>query len=387
MHSLGTTVLVTFVSLHLFSTAGAQGLNTWAARDFPSREPSQLNDAAYGNGRFVVVGRETNAAGLSIKLMVSSTDGINWQRVDPGVEDTLLGITYGNGQFVSVGTKGRVLTSADGIQWRKQPIETLNDLNGVTYGGGLYIAVGEGGAILRSPNGTNWVAQPFGNVELAAATYGNGHFVIAGGDSTAVILESADGIHWSRPNLGDAYREMRGVAYGNGVFVVVGDRENILTSADTVTWQTRRTGPETLRWVIFAEGRFLAVGGPNSGPALVLSSSNGIDWTGHDLSAATGVTVLRAATYGQGTFLVVGDHGIAQSGIFASSFRLGLNYDSGAAVEVFGPLGRTVTIESAADVNATWRVRTNITISSWPQSWLDPSPQSTRQFYRVRGVP
>jgi hypothetical protein len=123
------------------------------------------------------------------------------------------------------------------------------------------------------------------------------------------------------------------------------------------------------------------------GPALVLSSSNGIDWTGHDLSAATGVTVLRAATYGQGTFLVVGDHGIAQSGIVGSSFRLGMNYDSGAEVEIFGPLGRTVTIESVADVNATWQVRTNITILSSPQLWLDTRPQSVRQFYRVRAAP
>jgi hypothetical protein len=384
MRLISKTLLVVLPFLTFGSTVDAQGLETWASRDFPSREPSSLNDVAYGAGRFVVVGRETNAAGLQIRLVLSSTDGVSWQRVEPGVEETLLGIVYGNGQFVSVGAKGRVLTSPDGLQWHKQPIETLNDLNGVTYGGGQYIAVGEGGAILRSADGTNWAPRLLGNVELAAAAYGNGHFVIAGGDSTAVILESADGVRWNRPYLGDSYREMRGVAYGNGVFVAVGDRENILTSSDTITWQTRRTGAQTLRWVIFAEGRFLAVGGPNSGPAVVLSSPDGIDWTSHDLSAATGVTLLRAAAYGQGTFLVVGDHGIAQSDIVTSSVRLGVNYNSNAEVEIFGPLGWSVTIESGTDINAPWQVRTNVTISNWPQSWIDSGPQAGRRFYRAR---
>jgi hypothetical protein len=73
------------------------------------------------------------------------------------------------------------------------------------------------------------------------------------------ILTSPDGVTWTRRTSG-TNSELRGVAYGDGLFVAVGDG-TILTSPDGVSW-TRQT-PPTGNWlygVTYGNGRFVAVG-------------------------------------------------------------------------------------------------------------------------------
>ncbi|MDO8331071.1 MAG: YncE family protein [Fluviicoccus sp.] len=71
------------------------------------------------------------------------------------------------------------------------------------------------------------------------------------------------------------------VAYGNGLYVAVGDRGVIQTSPDGAAWTQRVSGVETtggefnLNRVIFAGGRFVAVGEG----ARILTSTNGVAWT------------------------------------------------------------------------------------------------------------
>jgi hypothetical protein len=63
--------------------------------------------------------------------------------------------------------------------------------------------------------------------------------------------------------------DLRGVAYGNGLFVAVGDRGTILTSPDGVNWTERTSGTNWLFGVTYGNGTFVAVGGtkvPSSPP-------------------------------------------------------------------------------------------------------------------------
>jgi hypothetical protein len=55
-----------------------------------------------------------------------------------------LGITYGNGLFVAVGSEGTILISPDGRSWTKQNSGTTKHLHAVAYGNGLFVAVGDG---------------------------------------------------------------------------------------------------------------------------------------------------------------------------------------------------------------------------------------------------
>jgi len=61
---------------------------------------------------------------------------------------------------------------------------------------------------------------------LRGVTYGNGIFVAVGYD---IILTSTDGVTWTKQTSGTS-KELRGVTFGNNTFVAVGLNGTILTS-------------------------------------------------------------------------------------------------------------------------------------------------------------
>jgi hypothetical protein len=78
---------------------------------------------------------------------------------------------------------------------------------------------------------------------------------------------------------------LRGVAYADDSFLAVGDSGLILSSPDGNNWSAVHTGPYTLEDVAFGNGIAVAVGGTSptnrwtDGSAIVLASSNRLDWT------------------------------------------------------------------------------------------------------------
>src|SRR5262249_48675454 len=105
---------------------------TWAAVP----EPLQMGfrSLAYGSGQYV--------AGLPVGLG-RSPDGMHWTQYFPSADGrTLLGGTYGGGQFVFVGERGHIVTSTDGVSWVERASEITTDLASVAFGNGRYVAVG-----------------------------------------------------------------------------------------------------------------------------------------------------------------------------------------------------------------------------------------------------
>ena len=71
---------------------------------------------------------------------------------------------------------------------------------------------------------------------LKGVAYGNGVFVAVGGVPwKSTILVSRDGLNWTRVSY-DAQSPLNGIAYENGLFVAVGLDETILTSPDGYSW-------------------------------------------------------------------------------------------------------------------------------------------------------
>jgi hypothetical protein len=60
------------------------------------------------------------------------------------------GIAWCSGQFVAVGTAGKIFTSLNGTTWTPRTSGTTNALYGVSESGGVIIVTGETGTILRS---------------------------------------------------------------------------------------------------------------------------------------------------------------------------------------------------------------------------------------------
>jgi hypothetical protein len=188
--------------------------------------------------------------------------------------------------------------------WTARSSGITQDLRDVAVGNGRIVAVADKGITCYSADGTVWSSHDdvdvwAGNLRWEGLIYDGEQFVTVGYDydhGTASwvgsICVSPDGLTWSERYSGqwDGIPKLRDVAYGNGVYVAVGNNGTILRSTDTHVWTKQISGVTTndLSGVSYGDGRFVVVGSaPNSWYSRVLSSSNGIDWV--DLTASIGL--------------------------------------------------------------------------------------------------
>ena len=109
-----------------------------------------------------------------------------------------------------------------------------------TTSSGLYV-VGDNGTILTSTDGTTWDNSSSYDTpsRLRSVIYANSTFMTVG-YWDEIILSSSDGITWDNKRSGTG--NLRGVAYGNNKFVVVGLSGHISTSSDGTSWDNRTSG-------------------------------------------------------------------------------------------------------------------------------------------------
>jgi hypothetical protein len=153
---------------------------------------------------------------------------------------------------------------------------------------------------------TNWYSRYSitADKRLEGIAYGNGLFVAVGNLGT--ILTSPDGRNWTLREAGTA-DDLQGITYGNNMFVATGNTGTILTSTDGITWTPRTSGTSTGIWgITFGNGIFVAVGGYSYTATIILSSSDGIEWT---IRTAGSSNCLNSVTYGKGIFVAVGNGG------------------------------------------------------------------------------
>jgi photosystem II stability/assembly factor-like uncharacterized protein len=217
----GTFVAVGGLGLAMFST---DPQNKWQYSSNPDVfHAYSLNAVAFGQGKFVVVGNDSN--------VWYSPDGQTWtQSSGLSGHANLEMVTFvqeangGTGQFVAVGGDATIWYSSNGEQWT---IATMSDTSetyftDVAYGNGTYVAIGNDNTIARSSDGgKTWVADTYalsfdlGGVDILnhphAVTFYNNNFVVvtanyAPGYQTGNIFYSEDkGVTW----------HMASVVYGN----------------------------------------------------------------------------------------------------------------------------------------------------------------------------
>lgn len=93
----------------------------------------------------------------------------------------------------------------------------------------------------------------------------------------------ADGLDTWTPRVSGTTNRLNGVTYGSAspagnLFVVVGEGA-LLTSSNALDWTQQYFGGGILRSVAAGNGTFVAV--PDNRGHIVLSSTNGISWAGH----------------------------------------------------------------------------------------------------------
>jgi hypothetical protein len=351
----GTTAAVTWTSGGLATTLAAAGF-TLAAKDFAvSGDGVTVSGVnVTGNTATVIVTfppNETTAAKTytvsvaedsetvtgsgSVTITQAGKDGANgsgqlssltWTAVaDSKFGNTIINaITYGNGRFVAVGDDGKIAHSADGETWTATEVSTFNTNGGyneyvlcVTYGNGTFVAGGSGGQLAYSENaGVTWEKAdstlPLG-YSFHGITYGNSRFVAVG--DVDKMVHSPDGKSWTQvtDSTFGYYDTITGVIYANGLFVAVGagttgSGGRIAYSADGENWtkvdstNSMGLGFEGIMDVTYGNGRFVVVGDHGK----TAYSEDGITWTAVSDSTFGGSTIIHAITYGGGMFVAVG---------------------------------------------------------------------------------
>src|ERR1044071_2335709 len=308
--------------------------NNWLRQQSPTT--SALYGLTFGGGRFVAVGD----AGSVLK----STNGNDWLIANAGVTNNFRAIAFGNGEFVALTVDSRLMRSIDASAWDRSTngVPSSSSLLGVYFGGGLFVACGAG-TILVSSDGLNWtntsVSTP---ATLRCGAYGNGIFVAAGWGyfGTGQVALSTNGVNWTSENgmnftafcfgggllvgVGESSVEwtpdanswsyanvgtvngLRGIAFGMGQYVAVGDSGAIFTTTNLSTWTPRNASVCPIQ--AFAEGNGISVG-ITFNCAMVYSSEDSI----HYIQRRDCGGFLTSIKFENGLFVAYGSVGVLLS--------------------------------------------------------------------------
>lgn len=131
--------------------------------------------------------------------------------------------------------------------------------------------------------------------------YGNGIYVVVGLDGYTAY--STDGENWTRKTVGT--ESWYAIAFGNGKFVAVGKSRKITTTTDGKTWTTvKQVGTSAVgNWlaITYADGKFITSSSKGYGAI----SIDGVNWT--NMRIASDYTwSLSTIAYGNGRFIASG---------------------------------------------------------------------------------
>lgn len=174
--------------------------------------------------------------------------------------------------------------------WHPLAGPPLQEIHGLASGNGRYVAVGGGnsypwwimppppglrGAVATSTDGEHWVKQfPITSEKLNSVAFGNGTFVVVGNKAT--VFTSTNGLAWLPQTLTtEGTPDLDGIVFDQDIFVAVSGDANgsIWTSTDGSNWVNRLVDFGVSFMAVTAEGgRFLAVGNT------IMVSTNGLDW-------------------------------------------------------------------------------------------------------------
>jgi uncharacterized delta-60 repeat protein len=259
---------------------------TWTTRAAAGNQ-SGLQNTAFGNGRYVVVGQ----GGSTGRVILTSTDAVNWTFAIGGPRQgtNLNAVAASSSTVVAVGNAGAIVSSADKVSWtdRASGVASTLPLNDVIYNSteGRFVAVGNGGAITASSDGATWALQSTSSVISTTALFGittspniaggAGYVVVGNGGSIFTTTNFGASTTWTR-RTSNTTALLRKAVYAGGLHVAVGSNGALVTSADAVTWTLRTTGTTaTLNDVAYGSGAYLAVGLNGT----VLRSTDGATWT------------------------------------------------------------------------------------------------------------
>ncbi len=211
---------------------------------------------------------------FEIALTPKVVPGHNWTTVTARAR-TFQHVAYGEGRYVASDQDG-LWHSTDGKAWREVTYGDQDNPNmrghfsDVAWNGGVWAALFVDSAAssifaATSADGQQWTLQPQALPwSLDRLVAGNGRFIAGRYDAQV----STDGVHWT--STGKSFSDL---AFGNGMFMGVIDRDVPYRSTDGLTWTPLTDPPSYFGELAFAGGQFLGVNSTDH-----TQSSDGVLW-------------------------------------------------------------------------------------------------------------
>jgi hypothetical protein len=235
-----------------------------------------------------------------------------------------------------------------------------NSCASIIWTGSYYVMGGANGCIAVSTDGITWTA----NTGLSSTTWGttttvmgiakNGSGVLCAiGTASGRCATSPDGVTWTyQAQLATTTWSASGVgnaiAFGNGVFCIVGNGAKCATSPDGITW-TYRASLSTAwttsfngRAIIYDGTKFIAVGSGSK----CATSPDGITWTNRtSLTTVFGGTNVNCIAYNGSVYVACGDLGKVAYSSDATTWFLTTSLSSGTWGTVY-PVNAIICVGS-----------------------------------------
>lgn len=234
-----------------------------------------ISDICYGNGLYVVCTRTAE--------IYTSINLTNWNLVNQlTIRSGDFKASYGNGIYVVSGMQSQnttyktvILTSTNGTNWEQSGISESSAVKSISYGSNIFMLIDNYLYIANTKEvkAIDWKTN--GNNNYTKCSIINGEYYTCAFDGSESIIYKINKNNVLETHPTGNSNILYKVAYANNIYVAVGFNGTILTSTDLVTWTKRTSGTTNVLFNIkVINNKFIIVG-----TNLILTSTDGINWT------------------------------------------------------------------------------------------------------------
>jgi len=344
--------------------------------------PALLRAVAYGNGYYVAVADQG--------WFFTSTDGSSWVGRQSGRTDSLWTICYGNGTFVvgegnpvRPGYSGwAVLTSRDGMTWQRTVLLTCSPFSNISFTHGKFVATlgNDGcGGVAFSDDGVHWTESLVRS--CYASAFGNGLWLAA----AQATMVSETGTNWTV--TAESFVSFGSIAFGNGTFVgmarATSSPGNPYTTTDGLQWTQWPTRGPVFRWgtVAFAHDTFVMAGDTG----VICTSRTGTNWI-ERVPETFSDTAPAYVSYCNGRVMIVGDQGVVLQSDHYGPPLLRLSMNTGrveAALRIVAEKEKVCVIERSRNLQ-NWTEWGRYTNDNDLAEFNVPVGTNSAELYRVQ---